>query len=310
MLFLSLHRRCGMFGYVKLNSPEAKVKEYEFYRGTYCGLCRAMGKCTGQCSRMTLSYDFVFLALTRLALLDEKVTFKQKRCLAHPFTKRNSMLRNETLDYCSRAAAILNYHKVADDLKDESGFKRFRSRLALPFVSHARKKALKKEPELKLLDDAVSRELKVLDDIETSNKISVDTPADSFGRLLGEIMSFGLEGSSARIAYEIGRGVGGWIYIADAIDDMREDSEKKRYNPILRLYNGSIPSAEQLSFMYDAVKLRLTVAESAFDLVSTENEMIENILKNILFIGIPDKTEEIMKKYENNENQRKEPSDD
>ena len=62
--------------------------------------------------------------------------------------------------------------------------------------------------------------------------------------------------------------------------------------------------------MYDAVKLRLTVAESAFDLVSTENEMIENILKNILFIGIPDKTEEIMKKYENNENQRKEPSDD
>ena len=260
-----------MFGYVKLNSPEAKVKEYEFYRGTYCGLCRAMGKCTGQCSRMALSYDFVFLALTRLALLDEK---------------------------------------VADDLKDESGFKRFRSRVTLPFVSHARKKALKKDPELKLLDDAVSRELKVLDDIETSDKISVDTPADSFGRLLGEIMSFGLEGSSAHIAYEIGRGIGGWIYIADAIDDMREDSEKKRYNPILRLYNGSIPSSEQLSFMYDAVKLRLTVAESAFDLVSTENEMIENILKNILFIGIPDKTEEIMKKYENNENQRKEPSDD
>ena len=89
-----------------------------------------------------------------------------------------------------------------------------------------------------------------------------------------------------------------------------EDSEKKRYNPILRLYNGNIPTEEQLSFMYDAIKLRLTVAESAFDLVSTENEMIENILKNILFIGIPDKTEEIMKKYENNENQRKEPSDD
>ena len=299
-----------MFGYVKLSSPESKVKEYEFYRGTYCGLCRAMGKCTGQCSRMTLSYDFVFLALTRLALLDEKVSFVQKRCIAHPLKKRSSMVRNETLDYCSKAAAILNYHKVADDLKDESGMKRFRSRSVLPFVSHARKKALKKEPSLKALDDAVLKELKVLSDIEESDKISVDTPADSFGRLLGEIMSFGLEGSSARIAYEIGRGVGGWIYIADAIDDMREDSEKKRYNPILRLYNGKIPSEEQLSLMYDAVKLRLTVAEGAFDLVSTENEIIENILRNILFIGIPDKTEEIMKKYQNNENERKEPSDD
>ena len=302
-----------MFGYVKVNSAELKVKEYEFYRGAYCGLCRAMGKCTGQCSRMSLSYDFVFLALSRLAICNKKVEFKQKRCLAHPFTKRNSMVRNDVLDYCAEAAAILNYQKIADDLQDERGFKKFRARLILPFVSHARKKALKKNSSLKELDDAVSEELKVLANIEAEGGASVDTPADSFGRLLGKIMSFGFDGSDARILYEIGNAVGAWIYIADAIDDMRDDKEKKRYNPILRLYNGNLPSAEQLSLMYDAIKLKLMGAEGAFDLMSPENEMIQNILANILFIGIPDKTEDILLSYKdnkNNESKGKESSDD
>ena len=103
-----------MFGYVKVNNSELKVKEYEFYRGTYCGLCRSMGKCTGQCSRMTLNYDFVFLALVRMALDTPKIHFEQKRCLAHPFKKRNSMERNEALDYCSATSAILNYQKIKD----------------------------------------------------------------------------------------------------------------------------------------------------------------------------------------------------
>ena len=36
-----------MFGYVTANKPEMKIREYEYYRGVYCGLCRALGKCGG-----------------------------------------------------------------------------------------------------------------------------------------------------------------------------------------------------------------------------------------------------------------------
>ena len=55
-----------MFGYIKTYPPELKVREQEYYRAVYCGLCRTMGKCTGQCSRMALSYDFAFLVMLRL----------------------------------------------------------------------------------------------------------------------------------------------------------------------------------------------------------------------------------------------------
>ena len=286
-----------MFGYVKVNSAELKVKEYEFYRGTYCGLCRSMGKCTGQCSRMTLSYDFVFLALVRIALLDTKAEFEQKRCLAHPLKKRNSMKRNEILDYCAEAASILNYRKIEDDLSDEKGFKKLRARLALPFVSHARKTALRRHPELEKLDSALKLRLDELDAIEKDTNLGVDSPADSFGRLLGELMAFGLEGSRARIAYEIGRGVGGWIYIADAIDDMSEDLKRARYNPIIKLYGGRLPSADELEMINIGLCNRLLSTEAAFDLLESENESVKNIIANILFMGLTSKTEDIIRAY-------------
>ena len=283
-----------MFGYVKVTSSELKVKEYEFYRGTYCGLCRSMGKCTGQCSRMTLSYDFAFLAIVRIAITSQKTEFEQKRCLVHPFKKRNSMVRNEVLDYCSAAAAILNYQKILDDVNDEKGFKRLKAKFALPFVSHAKNKAIKKDPALAALAKTVENELHVLYGLEKDMSSGVDAPADSFGRLLGEIMSYGLEGSEKRIAYEIGRGVGGWIYIVDAIDDLHDDSKKKRCNPLLKLYRGRVPDERELQMISDAVKNRLFGAEGAFDLMSSEHEIAEAIIANVLFLGIPNTTSKII----------------
>ena len=110
-------------------------------------------------------------------------------------------------------------------------------------------------------------------------------------------MAYGLEGSRARIAYELGRGVGGWIYIADAIDDMGEDLGRERYNPIIKLYGGRIPSANELEMITVGLRNRLLSTEAAFDLMDSESESVKNIIANILFLGIPSKTEDIIKAY-------------
>lgn len=298
-----------MFGYVKVNNAELKVKEYEFYRGTYCGLCRSMGKCTGQCSRMTLNYDFVFLALVRLAIAPEEICFKQRRCLVHPLKKRNSMERNPVLDYCSAAAAILNYRKVADDIADERGMKRFKARLALPFMAHARKKALKRDVGLAELDRAVAERLWDLAEIEKSERASVDAPAECFGRLLGDIMSFGFEGADARITYELGRNIGAWIYIADAIDDMEEDFKKGRYNPFIKLYGDRLPAGGELESISYAIKNHLYGAEAAVDLMDIEDGGIKNIIQNIIYLGITERTDGIIKAYKKEETERETEND-
>ena len=286
-----------MFGYVRTMDAELKVKEHELYRATYCGLCRSMGKCTGQCSRMTLNYDFVFLALTRYAISPCNLSFKARRCLAHPFTKRSSMEQNEILIYCAQASAILNYQKVLDDLNDESGAKKLRALLLRPFAAHSRKRAIKRSPALYELDASIAEKLKALNDLEKGECIGVDAPAACFGEILGEIMSFGFEGANKRISFEFGKHIGAWIYLADALDDMREDSKKGRYNPLLKLYGGKIPNENELALIYDATKNKLFAASDAFDLIDVNDEGIKNILSNVLYIGIPKKTSDIIKSY-------------
>lgn len=264
-----------------------------------------MGKCTGQCSRLTLSYDFAFLALVRLAFSPEPIAFAQKRCLVHPLKKRNSMKPNAALDYCAGAAALLNYHKVRDDLSDETGFKKFRARLSYPFLANGRKKAIKSG--LAELDAQISEGLAELARTEAAQTVSVDVPAALFGRILGDIIAFGLDGSDARIARSLGHAIGKWIYIADALDDWQEDKQKGRYNPFLLLYDSAPLRSDDLSGIRNALKNELYEAEAAIDLMEFENTDIKHIVLNILYLGMPERIDAICSdvKHENKHKKRK-----
>ncbi len=275
-----------MFGYVKTYTPELKVGEYEYYRGAYCGLCRAMGKCTGQCSRMTLSYDFAFLALIRIALSGEQTDFCRKRCFVHPLRKKKMMKNNPQLEYCAYAAALLTYHKLSDDISDESGKKKLLALISRPMASSMRRSAIKKGG-LEELDKVISEKLSELSAFEDSREASVDTPAEIFGALLSKIVSFGFEGTQLKIAENIGRHVGRWIYITDAADDFFEDVRKQRYNPFALLYGDSISERER-GLIADALKNELCDAERAVDLIDFEDRgMLEGIIRNVFYLGMP-----------------------
>jgi hypothetical protein len=86
---------------------------------------------------------------------------------------------------------------------------------------------------------------------------------------------------------------------------MREDAKKGRYNPILKLYGGNIPNQDELSGIYDATKNKLFSASAAFDLIDINDDGIKNILSNILYIGIPTKTSNIINSYSSNKTERK-----
>ena len=145
-----------MFGYIRPKNAELKVRESEYYRAVYCGLCHAMRHVTGAFSRVTLSYDFVFLAIVRMGLIGEVPAFEQKRCFVHPTRKRPTACENETLRYCAGAAALLSYGKCRDDLHDETGLRRLGAWLLLPFLAHARRRALKKIAGLSVLEEQIA----------------------------------------------------------------------------------------------------------------------------------------------------------
>ena len=273
-----------MFGYLSAETRLLTPEELGRYKSCYCGLCRSMGKCTGQCSRAAVSYDFVFLCHVRLLLTGEAPDVKRRRCPAHLIHRRNMMARCDTLDYAARAAAILNYEKCRDDVADKRGFARFRARLRKWFFAPAYRRARRVLPDLAA---DVRQKLAALSDCEKAGRPGVDEPAALFGAMLGDIFACGLPEEKARLSRDIGQKTGRFIYIADAIDDMADDQKSGNFNPVLGLFGG-LPDEEQKKGLEDALLVGLSDLEAAFDLLGEGNDpATAAVLKNILYLGMP-----------------------
>ena len=97
-----------MFGYIKCDKPEMKVKEYEAYKGLYCSLCKAMKKHFGLLSALTLNYDIAFLVLMRLSFGNTVPDFKGGRCPYNP-VKRCNFCQNgdEELRYAAAVSMMM-----------------------------------------------------------------------------------------------------------------------------------------------------------------------------------------------------------
>ena len=51
-----------MFGYLVPDKPYLYLKDDTLYKALYCGVCKSIGKVSGQRARFTLTYDIAFLS--------------------------------------------------------------------------------------------------------------------------------------------------------------------------------------------------------------------------------------------------------
>ena len=282
-----------MFGYIRTCTPELRVREHECYRAAYCGLCREMGRCTGCTSRLTLSYDFVFLTLLRLCVTGEVPSFRRRRCAVHPLSKRASMERCEALTHCARCAAILNYWKNRDDRADERGGKRLRALALSPVLAGGRRRAKQSYAEL---DACIAAHLEALSALERERTESADLPAAVFGELVRDFCAYGLDGARARIAAELGYYTGRWIYLVDALDDRVRDAARGSYNPLVLLYGGGELTEQQKRSLSAALTAELMGVERALDLLEETEGFPEGlaVLRNMLYLGMPQTAQDIL----------------
>lgn len=284
-----------MFGYIKPVKAELLVKEYEFYKAIYCGVCRAMKKHVGALSNTTLSYDSVFLALVRMLYVDDgDIGVEKRRCIAHPFSKRYMLKDNEAVTYTAKAFAILTYYKMADDISDERGLKKFSVGMLKPILSSAKKKAALPE-----LNGIVAKKLAEISGLEDSGCESVDKPASLFGELLGELFAYGLPDSERLVPYTLGFHVGKFIYAADAAEDYDDDARSGKYNPYVISYNGKPLTQDNKQSIKTALLLECKGIESAVNLLPFGNRAtIENIINNIIYLGLVKRIEFLDKESE------------
>ena len=290
-----------MFGYVKPYVPELKVSENEFYRATYCGLCRALGRKSRFLS-FTLSYDFVFLAIVDMAVTPGlEVGLGKERCMAHPLHKRAYLKENASLDRSSTAAALLLYYNLLDDIADSKGAKRLFSKICLPKARRLRKKYMGDGA----LDKAISEKLAALNEAENDRASSVYVPAEIFGELLGEVFAAGHESeqSVSKCLYSLGKYVGRWIYITDALDDIESDRKSGSYNPFL--VGGDDADPDFRRRIEEALTFELIGAEKAVDLIDIPDVGLKDIIYNIIYMGMPETAKKVISGENKNKKKKK-----
>lgn len=283
-----------MFGYVRPNIPELKVRDNELYRATYCGLCRTMGKNTGCFSKMTLNYDFVFLALLQMAVNESEVKVKMRRCIAHPFKKRPMIEPNDSLKYSAKTSVILTRLKLRDNINDSHGMSRLKAKIA-GCVSIFLKKT---DKNLKELESLVWDSINKLTLYENENVDSIDKVANTFGELLGTLASYNLDGSNKRIVYEIGYHLGKLIYVLDAVDDLKSDIKTGSFNVIKNSFGSELSEGDK-NILKCAMTFELDKMSKCVELLDfSKCNDIERIIKNVTYIGLPNEIERVLCKGE------------
>ena len=281
-----------MFGYVKPNVPELLVRDHELYKATYCGLCKTMGKTTGCASKFTLNYDFVFLALLRMALTGEKADVKMRRCAVHPLKKRPMLEPNDSLKFSAKTSVILTRSKLKDNVNDSHGLSRIKAK-TVGLVSIFLKK---NDKNLKPLQEKIASCIDSLTELEKDNSDSLDMTANTFGDLLGSTLSFGIDGAVSRVAYDVAFHLGKLIYILDAVDDFQKDKKSRSFNVLLNAF-GSELTEETKEILKCAMTLELEKMARSVELLDfSEYKDVERIIKNITYIGMPNEIERVLKK--------------
>lgn len=273
-----------MFGYVVVDKASLRIREYDYYRATYCGLCHSMGKCTGCLSRMTLSYDMTFFVLLREMLEGVKVETVKKRCIRHPLCAINTIKINPELEFSAHVSGIMTSQKIVDNINDERGAKRLLARMLRVLFSKMENRAFDALPELSCF---ISEKLSAITEIENQRVASIDAPAEIFGDMMAGMLSYGLEGEKKLIAQKIGKRVGRWVYIVDAFDDYYRDRKSGSYNPFVALYGEDFTSDDLISIS-SMLEAELSYAYSAIDLLDDDGDKNRSeIIKNILCLGMP-----------------------
>ena len=278
-----------MFGYIKPYRPELKIREAEEYRSIYCGLCKELGRSYGIFARMTLSYDFAFMAMLFMSLDDDICpAFEHCRCIAHPFKKQCRCCENKAVSFAAKAAMILTYYKFRDDLADKGFFKKIRAAFLLPFASSARKKALSLGGEAIKIDEAAKNMMESQKKIEERKSALADEAAQPTAEFLEELIALGADGENERVLRRFGYLLGRYIYLCDALDDLEDDIKKHNYNPFIFGGEDSVRSAKSALFM--------TTAELSDDIELLSLDRYKEIVENIVCFGLRSEVERIINK--------------
>lgn len=271
-----------MFGYVVMNKPEIRFKDFDLYRSFYCGLCRELREKYGISGQITLTYDMTFVVVLLSALYEPPTQKGTTRCVIHPVCKQ-PVRKNEATEYGADMNVLLTYYKCMDDWEDEKKF------AALGYGKILQRKNNRLSYRYPEKAEKIRKLLEELSQMEKAGETDIDKMSGCFGRIMEEIFAWKTdvwEGSLRRMGFYLGK----FIYILDAYDDVEKDVKNGNYNPFAEKYimKGFDEQVRQLLIMM--------MAQTCREFEKLPIIKYTDILRNILYSGVWCRFEAIARK--------------
>ncbi|NLU23531.1 MAG: hypothetical protein GXW99_02185 [Clostridiales bacterium] len=220
-----------MFGYVRPAVDKLTEEDKERFAAVYCGLCHTLGNRYGFAARWILNYDFAFLAI----LLSDETACSCGccRCVVHSFRPKKTACRTPALELAADESVILSWWQLQDGIADHGFWRGLKYRIARFFLKKAYRKARELRPAF---DKSTQQHLAELSCLEKENCSSLDRPADAFAQLLSDAADSVPDAVKSRVLRQMLYHLGRWIYLVDAVDDLRQDAKEGAYNPVALRY--------------------------------------------------------------------------
>lgn len=286
-----------MFGYVKAHKGELKMWEYETYKGIYCSLCRQLGKTYGPFSRLTLNYDFTFLAVLSVALKNGCCPFETKRCAFNPLKKCKYVKgAGQDLELAAGAAMVMLYYKLLDNVEDSKGLKKLGYKLLIPLFKSKHKKAKKLYPNI---NDIVEEYITNQSALEKAGCSNLDEIAHPTSNALGKIFELcSSDATQKRVLNRVGYSLGKWIYLIDCGADIEKDIKSGSYNPLIgELPKGGNPKQYAKERLTPILNSCISDCGTSFQLLDIKK--YKGILENIIYLGLKLQMAQVFKEEEN-----------
>ncbi len=269
-----------MFGYLRIDKDELKVKDYRFYKSVYCGLCRSMGKNYGTAARLMLSYDCTVLAVLLMSVTSEKCAVVRKRCPVNPLKKCEFCdCMSDAIKFAGAVSVILGYNRLQDTIIDSKMLKKIPPMILKILLKRNYRKAAAAYPEIAHMTEQL---IKMQTEAE-SKKAGIDASAEPTAKFMSKLCSmFCPQNYNSHAAETFGYYIGRWIYLIDAADDLEEDIKKGTFNPFKEKYNGD--TAETMKYCNEVLNMTAAHITMSYDLLDTG--LYKSILDNIVYDGI------------------------
>ena len=263
-----------MFGYVTIYRKGLGKEELDRYQAYYCGLCQTLGQRYGLPGRMALSYDMAFTAMLLTALYEPETRFGSGRCPPHPL-KARPRAQNEFLEYAADMTILLAYYNFQDDWQDD-------------YRQASLRRARQFEPLLPAIRERWPRQFSVIGEqlaalnlLEESGSHDLDALCNAFGTLLGAVFAC-RQDLWTPVLEGMGRGLGGFIYLMDAYDDLEKDRKKERFNALQALAGQLSPAR-----CHELLTQQMGLCAQQFSLLPILRDTPEGkLLYNTIYSGV------------------------